>query len=150
MKNNGKKNSFIDKNMIDVIELKLKELEKEKKEIESLYGIDENILEEFTKKNILSESLKSNVTQPKTKLKNLPKLEVNKKEKIHTSYKTPDSLQDSLKYEPSIKDLLIESEFEPSFKNINSLKTYPSIIQGFDVSEYVNYINVDFNNTYIH
>ncbi len=149
MKNDkSKKNKSNDKNIIDIIELKLKELEAEKDEIEILYGIDENILDDFTKKSDLSESIKSASKSVKPNFKNLPKLEVSKKEKS-SNYKTPETLVHSLKYEPNIRDLYSESEFEPTFKNLNELKTYPSITHCYDISDYVMSQNREYSKKYI-
>jgi hypothetical protein len=137
-----------EKNIIDIIELKLKELEREKDEIEILYGIDENILDEFTKKSELSESIKSSGKAVKRNFQQLPKLEVSKKEKV-SNYKTPETLTDSLKYEPNIRDLYTEEEFEPTFKNLNQLKSYPSITQCYDISDYVMYQNKQYSKSFI-
>lgn len=143
-----------EKNMIDVIEKKLKELEQEKFEIENLYGIDENILEEYSNKannpNFQTNSKKlSKPTKLKTVYANLPKLEASVKKETKFPYKIPDSLQDSLKYEPDIKDLLEEEEFEPSFSSLSNLKIPPSIKKGYNIDNYVEYINDDYTNNYL-
>jgi hypothetical protein len=138
------------KNLIDVIELKLKQLEQEKDEIENLYGIDEKLLEEYIKKPVDKIQNKTKIAKPTLNFKNLPKLETTQKPKVvEKVYKTPELLVDSLKYEPNIKDLLYEEEFEPSFRNLNNLKTKPSIPPGFNISEYIKYLNNDYNKNYI-
>jgi hypothetical protein len=142
------------KNLIDVIDLQLKQLEREKDEIENLYGIDENILKEYINKPDTG-TKKTTQKQPSLAFTNLPKLEgnaIDKKPKKGDSskvYKTPDQLVDSLKYEPNIKDLLYEDEFEPTFKNLNNLKTTPSITPGYNISDYIKFLNNDFNKKYI-
>jgi hypothetical protein len=135
------------KNLIDVIELKLKLLEKEKDDIENMYGIDENILKEYTSKPTDKKTAK----QPSLTFINLPKLEstIQKPKKVDKVYKTPELLVDSLKYEPNIKDLLYEDEFEPTFKNLKNLKSKPSIAAGHNINEYIKYLNNDFNKNYI-
>jgi hypothetical protein len=143
-----------DKNMIDVIEKKLKELEQEKYEIENLYGIDENILEEYSNKignpNYQSNSKKiSKPSKSKTIYANLPKLEASVKKESKIPYKIPESLQDSLKYEPDIKDLLEEEEFEPSFSSLSNLKIPPSMKKGYNINNYVEYINDDYKRDYL-
>ena len=139
------------KNILDVIEDKLKKLEQEKDEIENLYGIDENILNEYSSMSI-NEKQKSKQNYNLNKLQNvhyenLPKLDVIKKDN-KTFYKIPDSLQDSLKYEPKIKDLFDEKDFEPSFTNLNNLKTNPTIPKGFQIKTYVEYLNEDYIKNY--
>ena len=81
----------------------------------------------------------------------LPKLETQttKKDFKNSLYKTPETLQDSLKYEPSIKDLLDENDLEPSFSNLNNLKTNPFIAKSSNISEYINHINEDYISNYI-
>jgi hypothetical protein len=140
-----------DKNLIDVIELKLKQLEQEKDEIENMYGIDENILAEYTKKPTENLLTKTKHAKPTLNFKNLPKLEPVAKpaKKVEKQYKTPELLVDSLKYEPNIKELQYEDEFEPTFKNLNNLKTNPSIAPGYNISDYIKYLNNDYNKNYI-
>jgi hypothetical protein len=143
-----------EKNIIDVIEEKLKQLEREKNEIENLYGIDENILEEYTNKKQIAnfeydETKGIKTLKSRTIYANLPKLEAPTKKEIKMSYKTPESLQDSLKYEPDIKDLLEEDQFEPAFSSLNNLKIPPSIKKGYNISSYVEYLNDDYNQNYL-
>ena len=81
----------------------------------------------------------------------LPKLDSGLKKELNTKsfYKTPDALQDSLKYEPNIKDLLDVNDLEPSFTNLNNLKTSPFIPKGSNISNYVDTINEDYIIDYI-
>lgn len=139
--------------VIDQIELKLKQLEKEKNEIENLYGIDENVLSNYL---TVQENIKSKITSKKVvqtnKLRNydnLPDLETKKMQEKKMNYKTPETLQDSLKYEPNINDLLDENEFEPNFNSLGDLKTTPTIPRGFDIKKYVNYVQNEYVNFYI-
>ena len=143
-----------EKNIIDVIEAKLKQWEKEKNEIEDLYGIDENILEEYSTKNYVpyvdqDQKKPCKTSKTKTMSSNLPKLEASSKKISKTFYKTPETLQDSLKYEPDIKDLLEEDEFEPSFASLNTIKISPSIKKGYNIGSYLEYINKDYNQNYL-
>ena len=143
-----------EKNIIDVIEAKLKQLEKEKNEIEDLYGLDENILKEYSTKKF-----DTFTEQPQAKLNkitknnliytNLPKFEAPTKKVTKILYKTPETLQDSLRYEPEIKDLLEEDEFEPSFSFNNTNNIPPSIKKGYNISSYLEYINKDYNENYL-
>lgn len=144
------------KNIIDAIEERLKQLEKEKDEIENLYGINEDVIKEFTNsKEKKEESLKktqNRIGKSKSELfydSKLPKLEITAKKEMKSFYKTPDTLQDSLKYEPNIKDLLDEEEFEPSFTNLNSLKTNPYVPKGSNISSYIDFLNEDYTANYI-
>ncbi len=138
-------NNKIENNVIDAIEERLKELEKEKDEIENKYGIDKNILEELT----IPKEKKKRKNKSTTLYDNLPKLDSIKKKENTIPYKTPESLQESLKYEPSLKDLLDPNDFEPSFSNMNHLKSKPSIRKGFKLSTYIDYINEEYINNYI-
>ena len=146
-------------NIIDAIEQRLKVLEREKDQIELIYGIDENILSniESLEQGKLS-NLKKFILDPKNKKSkvinnygtpSLPKLEPSKKKEIKSFYKTPDYLKDSLRYEPSINDLWSEKDFEPSFANLNSLKTNPSIPKGNSISNYIDWVNKDYFENYM-
>jgi hypothetical protein len=130
-------------NMIDVIEERLKQLEREKEEIENEYGINEDILQEYTKKPIKIEKIKP------VNYNNLPKLEIRKKETIKNNYKTPDTLVDSLKYEPDINDLLDPDEFESKYTNIHNIKSNPSIPKEYNTKEYINFLLEEYNNNYL-
>jgi hypothetical protein len=136
------------KKLIDSIEDRLKELEKEKNEIESLYGIDENILQTYKKPTANKTNSSKNI-QKTSLYNNLPKLETTHKKDKSISYKTPDTLQDSLRYEPNIKDLYSEKEFEPSFINIDNLKVKPSIQRGFNISNFIGNADMQFIKKYI-
>lgn len=150
-------NSSNSKNMIDIIEQRLIQLEKEKEDIENLYGIDENILKEFTKdtqnvinatKNLTNSKLNKTHSTKQSQYDNLPKLQITKKE-IKKNYKTPETIVDSLKYEPNINDLLDNEEFEPSFTNLNNLKTAPSLQKGFAINKYISYKSKYYEDNYI-
>ena len=139
--------------VIDQIEFKLKQLEKEKNEIENLYGIDENVLNNYL---TVQENVKSKIATKKTvrsnkmrNYENLPDLEHKKLQGKKFNYKTPESLQDSLKYEPLLNDLLDEDEFEPNFNSLADLKTTPTIPKGFDINNYNSYIQSEYINYYI-
>jgi hypothetical protein len=146
-----------DKNIIDEIEERLKQLEKEKDEIENMYGIDENILKEYTntnnsvkyKSHSSSNENVASLLKNKSTYNNLPKLDVTIKKENKIAYKTPDTLQDSLKYEPNIKDLLDDNEFEPSYTNLNNLKTKASIPKGYNISWYIENLNEDYIDNYL-
>ena len=138
-------------NVIDKIEAKLQQLEREKEEIEKLYEIDEELLKENTLKMIKNKALQSDnlyvtnkdISNIKSKImfQNLPKLEPTIKEKKQSKYKMPDSHAESLKYEPSLLDLYSKDEFEPSFSNLSSLQIQPSIPKTTNSAlvEYLNY-----------
>jgi hypothetical protein len=160
-------------NIIDAIEERLKQLEQEKDNIEKMYGINEDLIKEYSNhstnnnnfnnqnnksrfpsklnttnklsQNFNTKNYYTNTTTP------LPKLEIQttKKDFKNSLYKTPESLQDSLKYEPSIKDLLDENDLEPSFSNLNNLKTNPFIAKSSNISVYINHINEDYISNYI-
>ena len=160
-------------NIIDAIEERLKQLELEKDNIEKMYGINEDLIKEYS--NNSTNNINFNNLNNKSKFpskinttnkisqnfntKNyytntstpLPKLETQttRKDFKNSLYKTPESLQDSLKYEPSIKDLLDENDLEPSFSNLNNLKTNPFIAKSSNISEYINHINEDYISNYI-
>ncbi len=149
-----------DKNIIDEIELRLQELEKEKDQIEDLYGINEDVLNEYTNNKIINKANNDNYKEYNSKINTLynktatnqgklPKLQASEKKEMKSSYKIPETLQESLKYEPSIKDLLDEEEFEPSYTNLNSLKIHPSIPGPSDISNYIDFINREYNENYI-
>jgi hypothetical protein len=137
-------------NIIDEIEERLKQLEKEKEQIEKMYGFNENILEDlnFTIKNNTKKT-KTNLNKYNYSNSQLPKLDVTKKEH-KMNYKTPDSLQDSLKYEPNIKDLLDENDLEPNFTNLNSLKSNPSIPKREEISNYIDFLTDEYIKNYIY
>jgi len=139
--------------VIDQIEFKLKQLEKEKNEIENLYGVDENMLSNYL---TVQENIKNKISNKKivqnNKMRNydnLVDLEYKKPQEKKIAYKTPETLQDSLKYEPNLKDLLDETEFEPNFNSLYDLKTTPTIPRGFDIKDYVNYVQNEYINYYI-
>ncbi len=141
--------------VIDKIELKLKQLEKEKNEIENLYGIDENVLNNYL---TVQENINRKITSKKLvqtnkmrNYENLPDLEAKKpqEKKTNSNYKTPETLQDSLKYEPNLNDLLDESEFEPNFNSLSDLKTTPTIPRGFEIKKYIKYVQNEYINFYI-
>jgi hypothetical protein len=139
--------------IIDQIEERLKELENEKNKIENLYGIDENILnnylsvEENITKKINSKKLieKNN----KRKYEDLGKLEFTKLEEKKKIYRTPGEFQKSLKYEPNLCDLLDKSEFEPKFYSIDELKTKPYNVKKFDINKYNDYIYNEYFNFHL-
>jgi hypothetical protein len=164
-------------NIIDVIEQRLRQLELEKDQIEKIYGINEDLIKEYTTSNNLINAKENiNINNRNSKLhsytntnnlpaatiskKNyyastnipLPKLENTNKKEINlknTNYKTPESLQDSLKYEPNIKDLLDQDDLEPDFKSINNLKTNPFIPKSSNISEYIDDLNDDYFDNHI-
>ena len=139
-------------NVIDKIEARLQQLEREKDEIEKLYEIDEELLKENTIKmmktkssnaqndNIYVNNKDLNNIQSKVNFQNLPKLEPTMKEKKQSKYKMPESHAESLKYEPSLNDLYSIEEFEPSFTNLANLKIQPSIPKS-NTSILVEYLN---------
>ena len=146
-------NQQVNLDVIDQIEYKLKQLEKEKNEIENLYGIDENILNNYL---TVQENIKNKISTKKVvsnnKMRNydnLPGLEYKKPEEKKKNYKTPETLQDSLKYEPNLNDLLDENEFEPNFNSLSDLKTTPTIHKGFDSRVYIEYIQDEYINYYV-
>lgn len=174
-------------NIIDVIEERLRQLELEKDQIEKTYGINEDLIKEYSgsSSNNISKgdnfiNSKENININLTKLtsakifsntnnsgpsstinkKNyyastnvqIPKLEnPNKKETImkNTNYKTPEFLQDSLKYEPNIKDLLDINDLQPDFKSLNNLKTNPFIPKSSNISEYIDDLTDDYFENYL-
>ena len=132
-----------DYGVIDQIEEKLKQLEKEKNDIENLYGIDQNILSDYLS---VQENIKKKINSKKFIEKNnkrnyesLGKLEYKKPEEKKMKYKTPEEFQETLKYEPNLYDLLDKEEFEPKFSSIDDLKTKPNFVRNFDVKEYNDY-----------
>ena len=138
------------------IDKKLEQLEKEREEIERKYGIDENILNSFsfTDKIIkFPPSLTQPIPKPKrvtyeniTKIKNDVKIK-----EPRVNYKTPELLIDSLKYEPNINDLKDKETFEPTYTSLNTLKSKPTIPQGYDITSYIeDDINLDFENEILH
>jgi hypothetical protein len=144
-----------DKNVIDMIEERLKQLEKEKEEMEKLYNLDENLLKEVTSSNNInitnnkSSLKKKTISHPQPNYENLTKLDVSFKKELKKFYKTPNTLQDSLKFEPDIKDLLLKDEFEPTFTNNKNIKLGPTIPKGFNISLYIDYINSDYMKNYM-
>ena len=67
------------------------------------------------------------------------------------NYKTPELLIDSLKYEPNINDLKDKETFEPTYTSLNTLKSKPTIPQGYDITSYIeDDINLDFENEILH
>ena len=138
------------------IDKKLEQLEKEREEIEKKYGIDENILNSFSFTDKIIQfppSLTQPIPKPKrvtyeniTKIKNDVKI---KEPKVN--YKTPELLIDSLKYEPNINDLKDKETFEPTYTSLNTLKSKPTIPQGYDVTSYIeDDINLVFENEILH
>lgn len=142
--------------VISSIDRRLEQLEKEREEIEKKYGIDENILNSFSFTDKIIK-FPPNLTQPipkpkKINYENITKIEdvVTIKE-IKVNYKTPETLLDSLKYEPNINDLKDKEIFEPSYTSLNKLKSKPTIPQGYDVSSYIDdNINDTFINEILH
>lgn len=142
-----------DKNIIDAIENRLKQLQQEKEQIEEEYGINQDVLLQYST-NPKSDKYSTNINKTHKYAKSinydtLPKLDPPKKDALKQSYKTPETLQDSLKYEPNIKDLLDDEEFEPSFTNLNSLQISPSIPKGFNTEDYIAYLMQQHINSYI-
>jgi len=139
-------------NILNEIEQRLNMLEKEKNEMENLYGIDEDIINDSS----VIKSHFEKTTEIKNKFNsariyensNLPKLEIKKKE-IKRIYKTPEILKDSLKYEPAINDLRSEKEFEPSFSFHHKIENNPYIPKGSSVNNYVRYLNEDYIQNYL-
>ena len=138
------------------IDKKLEQLEKEREEIERKYGIDENILNSFsfTDKIIpFPPSLTPPIPKPqRVTYENITKINhaVQIKEP-RVNYKTPELLIDSLKYEPNINDLKDKETFEPTYTSLNTLKSKPTIPQGYDITSYIeDDINLDFENEILH
>jgi hypothetical protein len=139
-------------NIIQAIEDRLKILEKEKDQIETMYGIDYNLINNFqeSKKKIQQQNINSFKNQHAIYEKSpLPKLEVSKKKEIKNVYKTPEYLKESLRYEPNIKDLWTEKNFEPSFSNLKSLKTTTILPRGDGIYNYISWLSHEFLNNYI-
>jgi len=148
-------------NVIDKIEARLQQLEREKDEIEKLYEIDEEILKENTLKMMKSKvsdnyvnNKEINNIKNKITYQNLPKLDAPvTKEKKASKYKMPESHAESLKYEPSLMDLYSKEEFEPSFSNLRNLQSQPSIPKassgGGVLVDYLNHCDNSYINNYI-
>lgn len=149
------KNQQANLDVIDQIELKLKQLEQEKNEIENLYGIDENTLNNYIsiQENIQNKISNKKIisTINKRNYENLTEFEPkSQKAERKINYKTPESLQDSLKFEPDLNDLRDDNEFEPNFNTLRALKTNPIIPKGFDPKKYIEYIQDEYINYYIY
>lgn len=131
-----------DNDIINSIDRRLEYLEKQREEIEQKYGIDENVLNSFSFTNDITR-FPPYLTQEIPKARpisytGLSKLEVEPKSReIILPYKTPEKLVESLKYEPCVKDLLDKENFVPTYTNLNTFKSHPSVPKCYEVSEYV-------------
>ena len=148
-------------NVIDSIDKRLEMLEKQKEEIQKKYGIDEATLNSI---NINDHKIKypsylnKKMGIPKREgYENLTKIEVLKdkdKEKerySNISYKTPEKLIDSLKYEPNINDLIQEEEFVPKFSNLNEPKSKSINPPTYEINNYIDdVINPNFFDDILH
>ena len=148
-------------NVIDSIDKRLEMLEKQKEEIQKKFGIDEATLNSI---NINDNKIKypsylnKKMGIPKREgYENLTKIEVLKdkdKEKerySNISYKTPEKLIDSLKYEPNINDLIQEEEFVPKFSNLNEPKSKSINPPTYEINNYIDdVINPNFFDDILH
>ena len=149
--NNNEEYNFSpqEKNILDIIDKRLEILEKERQDIETKYGINENILN--------NENFPTEITLPKPSKINynkLPGIKERRDIKIPEKkivYKTPDKLIDSLKYEPDIKDLIDKENFAPTFTSMNILKSNPSNPTTYDVTDFVqDNINEEYYNNILY
>ena len=149
--NNNEEYNFSpqEKNILDIIDKRLEILEKERQDIETKYGINENILnnENFPTEISLPKPSKINYN----KLHRIKEKKKKKKKKKKIVYKTPDKLIDSLKYEPDIKDLIDKENFAPTFTSMNILKSNPSNPTTYDVTDFVqDNINEEYYNNILY
>jgi len=125
-----------EKNILDIIDKRLEILEKERQDIETKYGINENILNENFQMEI------KQLKPSKINYNKLPGIKERRDIKVQEKkiiYKTPDKLIDSLKYEPDIKDLIVmdKENFAPTFSNLNIIKSNPTNPPTYDVTQFV-------------
>jgi hypothetical protein len=142
-----------EENVLNAIEERLKMLEKEKNEIENLYGIDEYILNDPSllkyQMEKTTEFKNTKISTKKFEHTNLPKLEI-KKQEVKRIYKTPEIFKDSLKYEPALNDLRLENEFEPSFCSLNNkMESYPYIPKESNLNTYIKYLSEKYIQNYL-
>ena len=136
------------KNIIDAIDERLQQLEKEKSEIELKYGLNETYLENFTKNQLNFPSFhnKTSIKPKKINYDTLTKLTTAKTSfnKIEP-YKTPEKYAASLKFEPKIDDLISEEEFRPKFCEVKRGKNTVANRNFYDVGDYLdNVVNEEF------
>lgn len=142
------------KSISNFIEERLKQLEKEKQEIEQMYGVNEKILEDFMnsseKYKPIKVSSKASTQMKQTKYESLPKLDnLTKHKEMNKSYQTPNAIKESLKYEPSILDLCDKAEFEPSYYTVKPYKLKPQIPKGHNITKHIDHLNEEYNDEYI-
>ena len=152
-----------DNNIIDSIDKRLEMLEKQKEEIQRKFGIDEATLNSISINDHQIQypkylNKKMNTTK-RQGYENLTKIEVlkdknkerEKEKNININYKTPEKLIDSLKYEPNIKDLILEGEFVPKFTNIKDPKSKSINPPTYEINNYIDdVINPNFFDDIFH
>ena len=75
-----------------------------------------------------------------TKIEVLRDKNKEKEKNINISYKTPEKLIDSLKYEPNINDVIKEDEFIPKFTSIKDPKSKSINPPIYEINNYIDEI----------
>jgi hypothetical protein len=142
-----------DVNLLQQIEERLKDLEKEKEEFESKYGLNENIIDDpyLNSSNFTDIKVERPVKYEELLVK-LPSLKNEHNQntiKTKNNFKPSDSYKQTLKHEPHIDDMKDDKEFEYSISEINYIKPNIQLVKDNDaLNDYLNELDDNIINNF--